>query len=154
MNRDPESIPRLVRAAVTVVAFVPPLAIGSVPVTPVVRGRPVALVSVIAVGVSRLGDVREGLLARTTAPVPVVVAAEIDVPLPCRMPVTVVDMVMAGVVVGLATVPAKPLAVATETDVTVPPLTVGVVQVMAVAPPPCEVRTCPAVPGVVGILKL
>lgn len=54
-----------------------------------------------------------------------VVAAETEVPLPWRMPVTVVLSVMVGVVVGLATLPAKPLAVATLIDVTVPD------------PPPC-----------------
>jgi hypothetical protein len=42
------------------------------------------------------------------------------VPLPLRIPVIVVEIVMAGVVVELATVPAKPLALLTETDVTVP----------------------------------
>jgi hypothetical protein len=36
------------------------------------------------------------------------------------MPVKVGDKVMAGVVVGLATVPERPLAVTTETLVTVP----------------------------------
>ena len=37
--------------------FVPPLAIGKVPVTPVPRGRPVAFVSVNVVGVPRLEPV-------------------------------------------------------------------------------------------------
>ena len=41
-------------------------------------------------------------------------------PLPFRMPVIEVLSVMAGVVVAVATVPAKPLADTTETDVTVP----------------------------------
>lgn len=49
------------------------------------------------------------------------VAALIAVPLPCKIPVTVVEMVMAGVLVAVATVPAKPLALTTETEVTVPP---------------------------------
>jgi hypothetical protein len=44
----------------------------------------------------------------------------IDVPLPVNRPVCVVVSVMAGVVVAVATVPANPLAVTTETDVTVP----------------------------------
>jgi hypothetical protein len=48
------------------------------------------------------------------------IAAAIDVPLPNKIPVTVVDIVIAGVVVEVATVPAKPLAVTTLTEVTVP----------------------------------
>jgi len=50
---------------------VPPLATGKVPVTPVVRGKPVALVSVAAEGVPRLGVAKVGLLAKTAAPEPV-----------------------------------------------------------------------------------
>jgi hypothetical protein len=42
------------------------------------------------------------------------------VPLPFNNPVTVVLIVIAGVVVALATVPANPLADATDTVVTVP----------------------------------
>ena len=53
---------RLESAPESVVAFVPPLAIGSVPVTPVVRGRPVALVSTPEAGVPRAGVVRVGLV--------------------------------------------------------------------------------------------
>jgi hypothetical protein len=48
------------------------------------------------------------------------VAALIVVPSPFRSPVTVVDKVIAGVVVALATVPDNPLADTTETLVTVP----------------------------------
>ena len=51
---------------------VPPFAMGRTPVTPVVRGSPVALVSVILDGVPRLGVVRLGEVARTALPVPVV----------------------------------------------------------------------------------
>ena len=43
------------------------------------------------------------------------------VPLPLSSPVMLVVSVMAGVVVAVATVPAKPLADTTETEVTVPP---------------------------------
>ena len=51
----------------------PPLAINSVPVTPVVSGKPVAFVSVAADGVPRFGVVNTGDVARaTTAPLPVV----------------------------------------------------------------------------------
>lgn len=47
-------------------------------------------------------------------------AALIAVPLPFSTPVMVVDRVIAGVVVAVATVPAKPLADTTLTLVTVP----------------------------------
>ena len=47
-------------------------------------------------------------------------AALIAVPLPFRRPVMLVVTVMAGVVVALATEPAKPFAEATDTVVTVP----------------------------------
>lgn len=40
--------------------------------------------------------------------------------MPLTTPVTVVDSVIAGVVVALATVPAKPLAETTDAEVTVP----------------------------------
>jgi hypothetical protein len=105
---------------VDVVVPVPPLRTGSVPVTPVVKGNPVALVSTTELGVSKAGVVREGLVASTTAPVPVVLAADTAVPLPSKIPLTVVLRVIAGVVVELATVPARPLAETTETLVTVP----------------------------------
>lgn len=50
-----------------------------------------------------------------------VVAALISVPLPCKIPVTVVERVMAGALVEVATVPARPFADTTDTEVTVPP---------------------------------
>jgi len=56
---------------VEVVTPVPPFATGKVPVTPVVSGRPVALVSTAADGVPRFGVVRLGLVANTSAPEPV-----------------------------------------------------------------------------------
>ena len=71
------------------------------------------------------------------------VAADIAVPLPFSIPVTVVDNVIAGVVPALATVPANPLADTTETVDTVP--VVGVVQIGASVVPD-DVRTCPALP--------
>lgn len=73
-------------------------------------------------GVPRIGAIRVGPLFKTAVdPVPVVVAAEMAVALPARIgALIVVLIVMAGVVVALATVPANPLAVATETVVTVP----------------------------------
>jgi hypothetical protein len=78
-----------------------------------------------AVAAPILGVTNVGLVANTTAPEPVVDAALIAVPLPCRIPVTVVDRVIAGVELALATVPAKPLADTTETLVTVPEVAGG-----------------------------
>ena len=61
-------------AAVKVVRAVPPLAVGNVPVTPVVRGRPVTLVMTPLAGVPKAGVTSVGDVARaTTVPVPVVV---------------------------------------------------------------------------------
>ena len=57
--------------AVKVVAPVPPFATGKVPVTPVVKGRPVALVSVTDVGVPSRGVTNVGEVANTAEPVPV-----------------------------------------------------------------------------------
>ena len=64
---------KAVMAAAAVVALVPPLAIGSVPVTPLVKGKPVALVSVADVGVPKAGVTKVGDVAKaTTVPEPVV----------------------------------------------------------------------------------
>ncbi len=56
---------------VEVVTPVPPFRTGSVPVTPVVKGSPVALVSVTDVGVPRTGVTNVGEVANTFAPLPV-----------------------------------------------------------------------------------
>ena len=71
-------------------------------------------------------------------------AALIAVPLPFNTPVIVVDKVSAGVVPP-ELLPAKPLALATETAVTVPVVGVDQVGVPAVA----LVKTCPVVPAAV-----
>jgi len=61
---------------------VPPLAIGSVPVTPVASGRPVAFVSVTDDGVPSAGVTSVGLVANTMLPEPVVVLpSAVTVPL-------------------------------------------------------------------------
>ena len=67
-----------------------------------------------------VGVVIVGLVANTTLPLPVVLAALIAVPLPCKTPLIEVFKVITGVVVGLATVAEKPFAVATPTLATVP----------------------------------
>ena len=92
------------------------------PLTPVEIGRPVAFVSVPLAGVPRMGAISVGPLFNTTVePVPVVVAALIAVPLPAKTgELTDVVRVIAGVLVAVATVPANPLAVTTDTLETVP----------------------------------
>jgi hypothetical protein len=55
---------------VEVVTPVPPLAADNVPVTPVVKGRPVQLVSVPEVGIPKAGVTKEGLICNTAEPVP------------------------------------------------------------------------------------
>lgn len=52
-------------------AFVPPFAIGKVPVTPVVKGKPVAFVKTPLDGVPRAGVTSVGDVANTKAPLPV-----------------------------------------------------------------------------------
>lgn len=67
-----EGVPKKVATpAPKLVIPVPPLATGNVPVTPVVKGRPVAFVSVTLVGVPRIGVTSVGLVAKTREPVPV-----------------------------------------------------------------------------------
>jgi hypothetical protein len=56
---------------VEVVTPVPPFRTGSVPVTPVVKGKPVAFVSVTDVGVPNIGVTNVGEVANTLAPLPV-----------------------------------------------------------------------------------
>ena len=62
---------------VLVVTPVPPFATGKVPVTPVVKGRPVPFVSVTEVGVPRTGVTSVGLVLRTLFPEPVLVVTPV-----------------------------------------------------------------------------
>ena len=62
---------KALRAVLAVVCPLPPLAIGRVPVTPVVKGRPVALVRTRAVGVPSAGVTKVGDVENTNAPLPV-----------------------------------------------------------------------------------
>ena len=62
---------------VEVVTPVPPLATGKVPVTPVVKGRPVKLVATPDAGVPSKGVTRVGDVDRTTDPVPVLVVTPV-----------------------------------------------------------------------------
>lgn len=110
------SVPASVKELFAVRVF--PSAI--VKVEPVTGAVIVSLFIEVAVATPSVGVTSVGLVASTTLPEPVVVAAEIAVPLPCKIPVAVVEIVIAGVVVAVATVPANPFAVTTETLVTVP----------------------------------
>jgi hypothetical protein len=106
------------------------------PLTPVLIGRPVQFVRVPLVGVPSAGVTNVAPVCKTTAPEPVVLAAETELPLPKSNPLMVVPIVIAGVEVAVATVPEKPFAVATETLVTVP---VPVDEIVKVDPgPPSE----------------
>jgi hypothetical protein len=76
-HTDPSAVNKTLPAEPTDVRFVPPLAMGKVPVTPVVKGKPVALVRVADVGVPRMGVTSVGLVLRTLSPVPVVVVTPV-----------------------------------------------------------------------------
>jgi len=69
------------------VAFVPPFAIGSVPVTPVVKGKPVAFVSVTDVGVPKIGVTKVGLVDSTTLPDPVLLVTPVPPEATGKVPV-------------------------------------------------------------------
>ena len=83
----------------------PPLATGSVPVTPDVNGKPVQLVSVPLVGVPRIGVTSVGLVLRTLLPEPVLVVTpvppfvtpSVPVILPAGKPVQFVSVPLDGV---------------------------------------------------------
>ena len=64
--------------------LVPPFSIGKIPVTPVVKGNPVAFVKTPDAGVPSAGVTNVGLLDKTVLPVPVDV--ETPVP-PCETPI-------------------------------------------------------------------
>ena len=71
-------------------------------------------------------------------------------PLPFSTPVIEVDSVIAGVVVALATDPARPLAETTETVVTVPDPT----ELKLSAPEPSVTKAWPVVPSVPGSVNV
>ena len=75
-------------AVEAVVWPVPPLAIGSVPVTPVVRGNPVALVNVTLVGVPNTGVTNVGEVLSTLLPEPVDVVTPVPPLVTPNVPVT------------------------------------------------------------------
>lgn len=87
VNPVPLPISRAPLAGV-VVKPVPPLAIPRVPVMPVLRGRPVAFVSVAEDGVPNAGVTSVGLVAKTTAPDPVDVVDPVPPFATGKVPVT------------------------------------------------------------------
>ena len=79
------SAPKLVSAAAAVVAPVPPFVIAKTPVTPVVKGKPVAFVNIAAEGVPKAGVTKVGEVALTTSPEPVVaISSTIPAPVETR----------------------------------------------------------------------
>ena len=127
---------------------VPPLAIGKVPVTPVVSGKPVALVNVAAEGVPRLGVVKVGLLERTTEPVPVEVVTPVPPLATGRVPVTplVKGKPVALVKVADVGVPSTGVTKVGDVDNTTDPVPVEVV----VPVPPLATGKVPVTPVVRG----
>ena len=69
------------------VPFVPPFAIGSVPVTPVVKGKPVPFVSVTEVGVPKTGVTNVGLVESTLLPEPVLLVTPVPPDATGKVPV-------------------------------------------------------------------
>jgi len=107
------------------------------PDTPVLMGRPVALVSVADEGVPRAGVTSVGELLRTTAPVPVDVVTPVPPLATARVPATVTAPCVA--VLGVRPVVPKLIEV-TATPVAAP---------HDGAPPVLPTRTCPVVPAAV-----
>jgi hypothetical protein len=140
---------------VLVVTPVPPLATGKVPVTPVVIGKPVALVKVTLEGVPSAGVTSVGLVANTLAPVPVSsvnaaarfaldgVARKVATPVPrpdtpvlIGRPVALVNVPLVGVpkigVTNVGLVDKTTFPVPVEVVTPVPPLATGKVPVRLV----------------------
>tara|TARA_R110002126_G_scaffold77034_1_gene192261 strand:- start:67 stop:858 length:792 start_codon:yes stop_codon:yes gene_type:complete len=135
-------LPSRTLLAVSVVAPVPPLATGRVPVTPVVKGSPVVLVSTPEAGVPRAGVTSEGELAKTTAPVPVEVVPPVPPLATARVPAKVI---VPPEVTGPPEVVSPVVPPETSTLVTVPP-EAGVLDTQLV---PSEVSILPEVPAAV-----
>ena len=139
-------LPRITLLAVSVAAPVPPLATGRVPVTPVVSGRPVALVSTPEVGVPSRGVTSVGLVESTVLPVPVEVVTPVP---PLTTGRAVPERVIAKVPVVVIGLPAtlKKVGTVAATLVTVPLVAeVGVAFVTAAPAPAPSVTTMTLVP--------
>jgi len=81
--------------AVNDVRLVPPLATGNVPVTPVVKGNPVALVKVTLVGVPKTGVTNVGDVLKTLEPDPVDVVTPVPPTATLKGPLIIVDVTVA-----------------------------------------------------------
>ena len=103
--------------AVNVAAPVPPFATGNVPVTPVVNGKPVALVNVTDVGVPKIGVTSVGLVERTLLPEPVLVVTPVPPLATASVPANVI---VPDVVIGPPLVVRPVVPPLTATLVTVP----------------------------------
>ena len=101
---------------VDVVTPVPPLRTGSVPVTPVVSGKPVALVRTRAVGVPSAGVTSVGDVERTVEPVPVDVVTPVPPLATASVPASVIvpDVVTGPPLVVRPVVPPLTLMLTTE----------------------------------------
>jgi hypothetical protein len=133
---------------VDVVTPVPPLATGRAPVTPVVRGRPVAFVRVAAEGVPMFGVVRTGEEDKTTLPVPVDVVTPVPPFATGRVPVTPVvkGSPVAFVKVAAEGVPRLGVVRAGDVERTTLPDPVDVVTPV----PPRATERVPVVPATIG----
>ena len=100
------------------VEFVPPLAIGNVPVTPVDSGNPVAFDNTTALGVPKAGVVKVGEVDNTTLPEPV---AEVTPVPPCAT--SIVDALH----VPLVIVPTVAISVLTNFEAGIDPLNLSAV---------------------------
>ena len=88
MGQVPETVMPVPATMLGVAVPVPPLATGRSPVTPVVKGKPVALVSVADVGVPKIGVTSVGEVDNTLLPEPVDVVTPVPPFATGRVPVT------------------------------------------------------------------
>ena len=95
----------------------PPFVAARVPVTPVVNGKPVALVNVADVGVPKIGVTSVGLVESTTDPVPVLVVTPVPPLATASVPANVI---VPDVVIGPPLVVRPVVPPLTSTLVTVP----------------------------------
>jgi len=123
---------------VEVTTPVPPFVTGSVPVMPVVKGKPVALVKTPEVGVPRAGVTKVGEVLRTLFPEPVDVVTPVPPLATANVPATVTTPVVA--VDGVKPVEPKVIDVTAAVDGTAP---------QDGAPLVVAMRTCPVVPAAV-----
>lgn len=143
---------------VAVVVPVPPLRIGSIPVTPVDKGNPVKLVAMPDAGVPRTGVTSVGELDRTTLPVPVELVTPVPpftagstpvTPVLNGNPVKFVATPDAGVprtgVTSVGLVDNTVLPVPVDAVTPVPPLVTGSVPVTPTAGTPVAVMIPPPV---------